>query len=352
MRHTQPLQLFCVTLFLIAKMSHAQIPRALEIPLDSPKASVMQRIGFTDITINYHSPAVKGRELWGKFIQYGRVWRAGSNDNTTIAFTHDVRIENQLLTAGIYGLHMIPDKEEWTIIFSKNYTSWGSFFYDEKEDALRVKVKPIQTAESREWLSYDFLERESDHTTAVLYWEKLKIPFKIEVNTPAIVADSFRKQLRSSPAFTWEGPANAAKYCLEHNFNLDEALLWVDNSIKANKNYTNLKIKADLLAKQGKSSEAQLATKEAVERANAAELSRYATELLNSGKVTEALEIAKINVKKYPADWQAHFSLGAAHEKSGDKKQAMKNFEKALENAPNADTKNRISGKIKQLSAS
>src|SRR5215475_5327685 len=114
----------------------------LKIPELSQRAVVTQRVGLTDITITYHRPAVGSRELWGKAVPYGKVWRAGANENTTIQFADDVSVEGKPLAAGTYGLHMIPDKDHWTVVFSKNSTSWGSFSYDEKEDALRVQVKP------------------------------------------------------------------------------------------------------------------------------------------------------------------------------------------------------------------
>src|SRR5207249_10739214 len=125
-----------------AQFKNGSQPTELDIPRVSQRASVTQRIGLTDITITYHRPAVGGREIWGKTVPYGKVWRAGANENTTITFADDVTVEGKPLAAGTYGLHMIPDKEQWTIIFSKNATSWGSFSYDEKEDALRVSVKP------------------------------------------------------------------------------------------------------------------------------------------------------------------------------------------------------------------
>jgi tetratricopeptide (TPR) repeat protein len=341
------LPLCCLLLMWTA--SHAQIPKALEIPLQSQKASVMQRIGFTDITINYHSPAVKGRELWGKFVQYGQVWRAGANENTTIRFTHDVKIDGQPLAAGEYGLHMIPTAEEWTVIFSNNNYSWGSFFYKEAEDALRVKVKPVRTEEHREWLSYDFTDRANNHTIVEMHWEKVKVPFKIDIDVHKIAVESFKKQLSSSAAFTSEGPMNAAKYCLENGVYLDEAMAWIDKSIGAKKSYSSLQIKSGLLEKQGKTAESETVMREAVELAGAGELFVHANGLLNQGKNAEALTIAKMNVKKYPQNWQSHFSLAIVHEKNGDKKQALKNFETAKANATDENAKKQIDGRIKRL---
>ena len=120
-----------------AQFKNGSQPTELNIPRVSQRGTVSQRIGLTDITITYHRPAVGGREIWGKTVPYGKVWRAGANENTTITFSDDVSVEGKPLAAGTYGLHAIPDKDQWTVIFSKNSTSWGSFSYDEKEDALR-----------------------------------------------------------------------------------------------------------------------------------------------------------------------------------------------------------------------
>src|SRR5246127_4273418 len=168
----------------------------LNIPRLSQRGTVTQRIGLTDVTITYHRPAVGGREIWGKTVPYGQVWRAGANDNTTIAFTDDVSIEGKPLVAGTYGLHMIPDKEQWTIIFSKNSTSWGSFSYDQKEDALRVTVKP-HPAESFDMLTYVFDDVKPDSAAATLRWEKLAVPFRVSVDTKPVVLKSITNALAS-----------------------------------------------------------------------------------------------------------------------------------------------------------
>ena len=141
----------------------------LNLPRLSQRAQITQRVGLTDITIVYHAPLAGGRELFGKTVPYGQVWRAGANENTTISFTDDVSVEGHPLAAGTYGLHMIPNADQWTIIFSKNSTSWGSFSYDEKEDALRVNVKPA-AAENRDSLAYTFddMKLDSDNGDAAL----------------------------------------------------------------------------------------------------------------------------------------------------------------------------------------
>src|SRR5215469_16382403 len=154
-----------------AQFKNGSQPTELNIPRVSQRGTVSQRLGLTDITITYHRPEVGGREIWGKVVPYGKVWRAGANENTTITFTDDVSVEGKPLAAGTYGLHTIPDKDQWTIIFSKNSTSWGSFTYDQKEDALRVTVKP-HASEPFEQLTYTFEEVKPESAVAVLRWEK------------------------------------------------------------------------------------------------------------------------------------------------------------------------------------
>src|SRR5205085_1468643 len=158
----------------------------LDIPRDSQHATVLQKVGITDIKVNYHRPLVKGRQIWGKVVPYDAVWRAGANENTTISFSDAVSVEGKQLDAGTYGLHMIPGEKEWIVIFSKNSTSWGAFTYKQDEDALRVTVKP-QPAEFREALAYDFDDIKDDSATLTMHWEKLGVPVKIWVNTKELV---------------------------------------------------------------------------------------------------------------------------------------------------------------------
>src|SRR6267154_6120359 len=174
-----------IAIIFAATLGHAQ-SAMLDLPRDSQHAKVIQRVGITDITINYHRPLVKGRKVWGGLVPYGQVWRAGANENTTIEFTDPVTIEGKPLPKGTYGLHMIPGESEWTVIFSKNSSSWGSFTYDQAEDALRGMVKP-QTAEFHEALTYDFDDVSPDASVVTLRWEKVAVPFKVGVNTHEIV---------------------------------------------------------------------------------------------------------------------------------------------------------------------
>src|SRR5271163_1773733 len=200
---------------LMAATSRAALAQSLvlELPLQSQRAEISQRIGITDITIDYHRPLAKDRKVWGGLVPYGKVWRAGANENTTITFTDPVMIEGQPLDKGTYGLHMIPNADEWTIIFSKNSTSWGSFTYDPAEDALRVTVKP-KPADMHNALTYDFDQLQPDSAVVVLEWEKVAAPFKVSVDVGEVVQASLKKQLRSHAQYTWLSGDDAAKYLL------------------------------------------------------------------------------------------------------------------------------------------
>ena len=164
-----------------------------EKPRASLKASVTQRLGVdSDITFDFSRPGVKGRVIWGELVPYGMApgnrysdekpfpWRAGANENTTIGFNKDILIEGQKIPAGKYGIHMIPSETDWIIIFSKKYAEWGSYKYDQAEDALRVTVTPVK-APHQEWLIFGFENLTENSATAFLHWEKLKVPFEIKL---------------------------------------------------------------------------------------------------------------------------------------------------------------------------
>src|SRR3989441_1394003 len=200
--------LFCLSVATMSGISPAQ-SFVLDLPRPSQRAQITQRVGITDVTISYHRPLVNNRKVWDALVPYGKVWRAGANENTTITFSDPVTIEGKPLPKGAYGLHMIPGENEWTVIFSKSSTSWGSFTYDQAEDALRVAVKP-QPAEFHEALTYDFDDPKPDSSVVTLRWERLAVPFKVGVNVKEIVAQSLHNQLRDLAQFTWFGWDDAA----------------------------------------------------------------------------------------------------------------------------------------------
>ena len=319
----------------------------LNLPTISQRASVTQRVGLTDITIVYYAPLVGGRELFGKIIPYGKVWRAGANQNTTISLADDVSVEGQPLAAGTYGLHMIPDHGQWTIIFSKNSTSWGSFSYDEKEDALRVTVKP-QPAEFRESLAYTFDDVKPDSAAATLRWDKLAVPFRISVDVKAITERSIKNQLRNTGGFTWAGFDEAATWCLDGNCSLDEAMKWEDTSIQIEERFENLLTKSQILSAMGNKQEADALQAKALDIASGVQLHVYGRGLQIQKKQDEAFAVFQINVKKRPNEWYTHGEISRMASAKGDFATALKEMKLALAGAPDA-TKGQIQGLIARL---
>ena len=319
-----------------AQFKNGSQPTELNIPRASQRASVTQRIGLTDVTITYHRPAVGGREIWEKTVPYGKVWRAGANENSTITFADDVTVEGKPLAAGSYGLHTIPDKDQWTIIFSKNATSWGSFSYDQKEDALRVNVKP-HAAEAFEQLTYTFESVKPDSAVATLRWEKLAVPFQINVDVKTVVLRSIKNELRSVGGFTWAGYDEAAQWCLDNNYNLEEALKWEQTSIDNEPRFENWETKSRILSAMGKKDEADKALATAFEKANAIQLYSYARGLQRQGNAKRAFELYPQVSGKDPNHWISHLALARIDSNKGDFPAAAKEMTQAISGAPDAN---------------
>src|SRR3954447_1073818 len=213
-----------ITILLAVLALGVSVRADLNLPDVSQLAVTEQRIALTDIKVTYHRPLVNGRKIWGGLVPLGEVWRAGANENTVVDFSDAVSIEGQPLPKGTYGLHMIPTPDTWTVIFSKMSTAWGSYTYDQKEDALRVTVKPHAT-EMEEALEFEFEDLKADSATMTLKWEKVAVPVKIAVTPEATIAN-IRGQMRGRAQYEWEATNQAANFCLTHKVNLDEALKW------------------------------------------------------------------------------------------------------------------------------
>lgn len=219
----------------------AAFAQQLDLPRPSPNASVTQMVGVTEITVRYSRPGVKGRKIWGDLVPYGEVWRTGANENTTIKFSTPVKVGGKELPAGIYGLQTIPTAGDWTVIFSKDANEWGAFSYKQEDDALRIQAKP-EPAELRERMAFDFEDVTDTSTKIVLHWEKLRVPFTVEVDTPKLVVAKVQDAARM--------PLQAANFCIQNNTCLDEAGRWIDASIAQQESFANLRAKAMLLAKK------------------------------------------------------------------------------------------------------
>jgi tetratricopeptide (TPR) repeat protein len=333
--------LACAALAVPAALG-AQVP-TLVLPKASQRATVSQTIGLTTISITYDRPAVKGREVWGKLVPYDSVWRAGANENTVVAFSSPVRVGGKELPAGRYGVHMIPTADQWTVILSNQADAWGSFSYDQKEDAVRLTAVPVE-APFQESLAYTLDDPGTGSVTATLRWEKLAVPFSIEVDHKQVVVDSLRQQLRGLGRFFWQPWMQAAAWCAANDVNLAEASEWAQNSIAINQNFTNLRLKATLLDKLGDPVNAASLRRRAFEVATEPDMNAYGYQLLGEGKVDSAIVVFQKNVKDYPRSWNVYDSLGEAYAVKGDKRKARELYGRALAMTKDPAQQQRISG--------
>ena len=315
------------------------------------RASVSEGIGLTNVTITYSRPGVKKRDghIWGGLVPVGYVdqgfgpakaapWRAGANENTIIEFSTDVKIEGQTLPAGKYGFFIAYDPNECTLIFSKNSSSWGSFYYKQDEDVLRVKVKPVPADKSVEWLKYEFTNETPTSAEVDLQWEKLVIPFKIEADPVTAQVAFFRKELRSEKGFNWEAWDQAAAYCAQNKTNLDEALMWTDTATSVNfggdHSFTAWSTKATVLDSLGRGVEAEAAMKKAFPYGNMNELYFYARNLTRHKKGKEAFDVFKMNYDKHPNEFLTNAGMARGYSAVGDYKKALTFAQKARLQAP------------------
>ena len=305
----------------------------LDLPRESQHASVTQRVGTTDITIDYSRPSVKARAIWGDVVPYDQIWRAGANENTTLTTSHDLTVEGTLLPAGTYGLHMIPTKSAWTVILSKDNTAWGSYFYKEENDAMRANVTP-RPCSMTEQVTYDFTDVTKDAAILVMRWEKLEVPIKLGVDVHGIVLAEMPDQLRGLGAFGWETWYEAAHYAHEEKMAPEQAMKWVDMSIARGSNFENQTLKATLLEESGKTAEATTLRKKLIDEATNAQLNTYAYTLMNQGKTQEGLKMFELNAKRHADDPNTHDSLGEGYMMAGNKDAAIKSFKKSLSMNP------------------
>lgn len=360
-----------IQLILLALFTTQGISQTVTTPRSvSPAAELKQRIGLTDITVNYSRPRVtlngtdRTDKIWGQLVPYGFSviapnfgckcevpWRAGANENTTISFADDVKIEGKAIPAGTYGFHIaVYEDDRATLIFSKNHTSWGSFFYDPKEDFMRIDVNTTAVSHT-EVLTYNFVDMGNDYGVLAVDWEKKRIPFKIEVDVHKVVLATFRNELRSSPGFGWQGYQTAATYCLNNNINHAEAIEWADIAIQRNKSFPTLTTKAGLLNQMGNQAESDKMLDEAVVIGTKQQINILGYQLIGLKRYKKAIEIFQANIQKDPNDPNSYDSLGEAYKIAGDKENAIKNLKKALSMNPPANVKANSEKLLKELGA-
>lgn len=313
--------------------THAQFEYPVKLPNASQKAKVYQQVGVTDISVVYHRPLVKGREVFGKMVPYGRVWRTGANENTVMKFSTDVMINGKELKAGKYGFHAIPNKDKWTLIFNKDNESWGSYFYNQERDALRINVTPTSTSHN-ELLTYSFTDVTANEATVNLAWDKTMVSFTIKVATKNLAIASLKRQMNSLPYWGWTGLYNAANYTLTNDTHLEDGLKWINRSIQNNKNFTNLMLKSQILEKLNRTAEAKPLVTEAFGMGTINQINRYAYFKFQAKDNQAGLDALKHNIKNSPKNYQSYSAMAWGYTNAGNNKEALKMYKKALKMAP------------------
>jgi hypothetical protein len=362
--------LYLVIIIFFFMSTIAQVPYNSASPNGyTRKAVVAEQVGLTQVSITYHRPRVNGREgkIWGQTVHKGFVdlgfgnrkpapWRAGANENTTIEFDTDVKIEGQTLGKGKYGFFIAYDSIESMIIFSRKSDAWGSFFYDEKDDALRVKVKPQPVDQNVENLKFEFSGQTPGSAIVSLSWEKLSIPFKIEVDHLKQQLEAFHTESQNPKGFTAQGLNIAAAWALQNNYGLEKALEWVNLATGAAfpgdpTSFAALSTKAGILDKLGRSTEAAAAMKAALPYGSVGQLQQFGRQLLVAKKLKEALEVFQYNYNKAPDQFVTLTGMARGLSANGDYVRALDFANKALLMAPNDQSKAAVLAMIDKLKA-
>jgi tetratricopeptide (TPR) repeat protein len=363
MKRKTLLTLFCL---IAAAITYAQVqPLTWEPPGGNKKASVSEQVGIVKIAMNYNRPGVKGREgkIWntpvayygfvdqGHGTSYAAPWRAGANENTTISVSHPVKIEGKDLAAGTYGFFIALGEQESTLVFSKVSTSWGSFYYDPAEDALRVTVKNKSLDKSVEWLKYEFIDQTDSSVTVAMSWEKRMIPFRIDVDRKPLQIAAFKNDFRTTrPYYDY---ITAAQWCMANNYELEQAVAWMDRAIyfrvMGEKNFRSLSTKAALLTQLGRADEAKKVMDEALPMGTVTDVHFYARSLGTAKQHQEAFKVYKMNYDKHPAEFMTNVGLARGYSALGDYKKALNYMKVALGKAPNDFQKSSVEAMVKKL---
>jgi hypothetical protein len=341
--------LFSMLFICLAGNSSAQ----MDLPPSgtNPRATISEEVGITSITIKYSRPDVNKREgkIYGEGanfpVSYGfttvnlntnkntQPWRAGANENTTITFEHDVKVEGKDIKAGTYGLHMAVWPEKVTLIFSNQSGSWGSFYYDEKFDALRVDVKPVKLDKSVEFLKYEFIEHKPKYCVIAMQWEMLSVPFKVDVDVDNIVLAKLRDEVTSQKGFNAFNMLAAANYSINNNINLEEGLACAKRAALT-KTFATLNALSNAYAKNNKLSQADSAMNEALVFANPNQYMGAGRTQITAKRLDRALEIFNANQKKNGDVYAVNAGFMSYYSAKGDYKKAQGYAEKALTQAP------------------
>lgn len=345
-------------------------PAQMDIPPDggNTTAMVSEEVGISSITIKYHRPAVKGREgkIWGGVVPWGfnaynmsagkpaSPWRAGANEATTISFEHDVKVEGNDLKAGTYALYMAMGKDTVTVIFSKETEAWGTFFYQPENDVLRVRVKPVVLDRSVERLKYEFTDQQEKSCVLTLQWEKMLIPFKVEVDVDNIVLNRIREQLIGPKGFASGNLVQVSWYYFKKNTNLEEALGWAKRAVSGQpfgqSNFETVKMLALVYEKLNRIQQADSVMNTALPYATLSQYSNYGRSLLSAKRNERALEVMLGAREKFGDVYAVNNGLCYAYSATGDYKKALQYANKALDQAT-AQAKATVLSNIEKLKA-
>jgi hypothetical protein len=249
---------------LLSLTSALSVHADIRLPQPSPGASVKAVLGVTDIVIDYHRPGVKGRKIWDGLVPYGKVWRLGANEATTISFSTPVRIAGKDVPAGKYALFAVPSADSWTIVLNKEANQWGAYDYKQDQDLMRFDVKP-QTGPFTEWMVFHITPDGTGAATVEMAWENLRVPFRIEADVQKLAWKGIEEVLAGKPEA--KDYYAAANYALTENQRLDDAMVWADKCLATEETPWGHALKARLLQKKGKTNEALAQLDQAIAQA-------------------------------------------------------------------------------------
>ena len=334
----------------------------------NPRAFISEEVGITSISVKYSRPDVNKREGKvygdGNLVPYGfstqsfvtnrntAPWRAGANEATVVTFEHDVKVEGKDLKAGSYALFMAMGVTDVTLIFSKQTEAWGSFYYKEEDDVLRVNVKPVVLDKSVEWLKYEFIEHKEKYCVISMQWEKLSVPFKVEVDVDNIVLARLREQVTSIKNFNSTNMLQASSWCFNKNINLEEALTWAQRAVtgfQGQRSYVSMRNLAVGYEKLNRMPQADSVMNEALTLANPNQFTAYARILITAKRADKALEVMLASQKKNGDVFAVNNGLMYVYSAKADFKNALKFADKAMAQAPNEAGKKQIEGFIAKL---
>lgn len=334
----------------------------------NPRSTISEEVGITSISIKYSRPGVKGREgkIWGNVVANGfgtfnfingnmsSPWRAGANEATVISFEHDVKVEGRDLKAGNYALFMAMAKDSVTLIFSRQTDAWGSFYYTPESDVLRVKVKTVSLDKTVEWLKYEFMEHTENSCVIAMQWEKLSVPFKVQVDVKNIVLARIRAELTGAKGFTSANNLQASMYCFENNINMEEAIGWAKRAITGQPfaqsgfdAYRNLASGYEIL---NRTAQADSVMNEGLLIANINQYTTYGKTLISQKRVERAIEVLSGAGKKFGDVYAVNNGLSYAYSAKADYTKALVFATKAMSQAP-PQAKVMVAANIEKLKA-